>query len=210
MRHTPSRAFTLIELLVVISIIALLIAILLPALATARESGRAIRCGSNLKQFGLATHLYLQDNDEWFFVHSETSPATIHWYDGDGVLLEPEYLIVAGSTFKSPNTVGDCPTNETGHQSQFGWHLDYGYNKHAHGRRLQTFPSLTETILFSDNADINANPTTYAYVGINNPGQWFLPQGMQFIHDETANIVHMDGHVARYKFEDVNNAMFLP
>jgi len=61
------RGFTLIELLVVISIIALLVAILLPALSQAREEGKAIACASNLRQVGLAQVSYLNDYDFRFF-----------------------------------------------------------------------------------------------------------------------------------------------
>lgn len=59
--HDPSRAFTLIELLVVIAIVALLLAILLPALAEARELGRKVVCDTNLNQHGVATASYTTD-----------------------------------------------------------------------------------------------------------------------------------------------------
>jgi prepilin-type N-terminal cleavage/methylation domain-containing protein len=62
----PSRpAFTLIELLVVISIIALLIAILLPPLSAARQTAQVVACASNQRQIGIASHAYRTDHNNF-------------------------------------------------------------------------------------------------------------------------------------------------
>ena len=70
--HPLNRAFTLIELLVVISIISLLIAVLLPALASARKSGQAISCASSLRQIGIAGFAYTNDYDGYFPIVNNT------------------------------------------------------------------------------------------------------------------------------------------
>jgi len=81
MKHAKGSAFTLIELLVVISIIALLVSLLLPALKHAREAARAISCLSNARQIAIAFNLYRNDHPDYF-------PAMLCYYDG-GVVPNP-------------------------------------------------------------------------------------------------------------------------
>lgn len=64
--HRRRNAFTLVELLVVIGIVALLLAILMPALKKAREAAQSVSCLSNLRQCHLGISLYAADHDDWF------------------------------------------------------------------------------------------------------------------------------------------------
>jgi prepilin-type N-terminal cleavage/methylation domain-containing protein/prepilin-type processing-associated H-X9-DG protein len=76
-----NTGFTLIELLVVIAIIAIIAALLLPALAKAKESARSIQCLNNLRQISLAVRLYADENDDTFprSQHSASANGQLVW-----------------------------------------------------------------------------------------------------------------------------------
>lgn len=106
--------FTMIEILTVISIIAILAAILMPALQKAREKARQAVCMNNLKQIGLAIHLYIQDYNGWL-------PPV--WNDSETLMVNRSYRGRLDS-YLDNKKVYQCPSG----LDEVKYGLNYQYN----------------------------------------------------------------------------------
>lgn len=167
---TPNRrstAFTLIELLVVIAIIAILAAMLLPALAKAKEKARRTQCLNNLRQFAIATTMYAGDNrDKLPVIDFAGSGASWAWDLPNG----PADLMLASGLQKKTFY---CPGTSPRYSD------DLNFNNTTTGQSLWHFASGFHVIgyLMAFNGP-EANPNQYA-LGLTNRNTTILAESVK-------------------------------
>jgi prepilin-type N-terminal cleavage/methylation domain-containing protein/prepilin-type processing-associated H-X9-DG protein len=213
------RAFTLIELLVVIAIIAILAALLLPALSKAKQKAWATSCISNLHQIGLGMRMFADDNNEFYpqsgnkILWGQTDP------DGSGLHGWMEQII----SYTVNTNVYHCPGNvqlPADNQSPFNY---FNGCRAAYETAGGFAPVKNTQILFPtayvlsgdtiDNAqyfdrdDCDKDDYTQDCVG----GEQDVPENEQVewqAHRKGQNILFADGHAQWFKGYDTNAMTF--
>jgi len=194
-----SSAFTLLELLVVIAVIATLAALLLPALARVKAKARAVTCLNNLKQWGLATHLYISDHDD--LLPPEGSPNGLSresaWYINlPHELGIPPYCDLSWRTNPAAplgRSIWICPANTNRSNGNNLFH--YCLNEHVDATgeadrpiRLSSIPRTAQVVWLFDNGK-RAAVAQQNNVHTN-------------IHQRGAQFLFLDGHVRRFRNTD--------
>ena len=131
-----ANAFTLIELLVVISIIALLVGILLPALGAARETAKGVVCQTNMKNLTMGFAVYATENDDWWPAAARANPEDPNnfahaWIPNGNVQMVPRYDFTKGAIFPFVNDKNTwaCPSDEFADRSSG---LSYSASHHLY------------------------------------------------------------------------------
>ena len=221
MQHKSKlRGFTLIELLVVIAIIAILAALLLPALSSAKEKGYQTKCLSNHRQLAIAWYAYKDDNSGNFTVNETQGISYPSWVQGNVALptdATNAALIQLGQLYPYLRGIGvyRCPDDQTQHlrsysmQSQlapymFGAPIDAealngmpgypGLFKETQLKRLST----ANTIVFVDEAPNSINDG-FLGVFITKPTWWDVPASW---HSRGCNFSFADGHAEHWRWVD--------
>jgi len=201
-QHTS--AFTLLEVLIVIAIIAILAAMLMPALSAAREKARASVCMSNLKQIGMGLFMYVQDHNGYLPPYY-AGPGKA-WYDyGSNSYFARQYL---GLSATSPKKGGllDCPSATLGWAGGYyeNAYMDYGINQHISEYstlcRLDKISNPSKKIAFCD---------AHRYHVGNSPILWpgsYWKDRVNWDHSGGANFLFCDGHVKHFSLEGVESS----
>ena len=208
-------AFTLLELLVTISLLAILAALLLPALQRGRRSAQRVECTSNLRQLSLAAHLYWDENAGACFRWQlgPTNGGRLYWFGWlqDGPEGQRAYDLAPGALYPylRGRGVSLCPAlNYTLAQFKLkatGAAYGYGYNRFLSAAdneppvNLTKVPRVCDLALFADAAQVNdfqspasrSNPMLEEWYYVDTTTNY--PNG-HFRHSQHANLVFCDGH----------------
>ena len=178
-------AFTLVELLVVISVIAVLIALLLPALDKARARSRQIACMSNTKQLVLAHMGYIHDNLEYTIPSVTYEPTVTFWNQNIGQYMNNSPTI---NVCPEAPLQGIAPVGQ--HNSGYGW--NFYWLTHNGVLPLYYWPTarLDKIVNPSDTINLGDAHSVVVNQYVIYPGSY--PPGER--HDKTAVFGYMDGH----------------
>ncbi len=201
--NTPRKlAFTLIELLVVLAVLSLILALLYPVFAHAKERSRQASCASNLRQIDLAATQYTQDNDGMIFpvvryINDEGNP--VAWCDCQADKPSPYADKSCGplSTYIKNAGVWTCPAAPDTAVT-YGLNVAFVRAEIAGSRpiRLAQISSPAETIFVADRVPIPPDQLGIApYVLLPSDRQ----PAVQGRHSGMANVLWADGHVSARK-----------